>query len=61
MSQELITKYCKRCDVKFQFGDMDKPLNGQMARKYCDTCKVLQNREYARNKYIATKIKKIIV
>ena len=38
----MITKTCIRCNEKFQFGDMDKSLNGQMHRKYCDACKILQ-------------------
>ena len=41
---ELITKYCKRCNDKFMYGDMNKSLVGQMTRKYCDDCITLQHR-----------------
>jgi late competence protein required for DNA uptake (superfamily II DNA/RNA helicase) len=51
MIVEQITKYCKRCNIKFKFGDMDKSLQGQMARKYCDNCIVLQQVDYIAKSY----------
>ena len=44
----LITKICVRCDKQFEYGDMNKSLRGQMTRKYCDQCKILQHRDESR-------------
>jgi len=38
-------KICKRCNENFTYGDITKSLRGQMTRKYCDGCIVLQHRE----------------
>ena len=46
--RELITKVCIRCDKEFEYGDMNKSFRGQMTRKYCDQCKVLQHRDESR-------------
>jgi hypothetical protein len=49
-----LLKICKRCNKSFHYGDFNKSLQGQMTRKYCDKCKVLQHqdesREYQRQK-----------
>ncbi len=46
-------KYCIRCDNIFYYGNFNKSLRGQMTRKYCDDCIILQHRdesrEYQRN------------
>jgi hypothetical protein len=52
---EPITKTCIRCSEKFQFGDMTKALSGQMTRKYCDSCRVLQRKENGRNEWLKKK------
>jgi hypothetical protein len=36
---------CKECGIKFDYGDIDKPLSGQMTRKFCDLCKIQRHRE----------------
>jgi len=41
----LITKSCVRCSKEFEYGDMNKSLRGQMTRKYCNPCKILQHRD----------------
>ena len=41
----LITKSCVRCNKEFEYGDMNKSLRGQMTRKYCNPCKILQHRD----------------
>ena len=38
-------KICKRCNRDFTYGDITKSLRGQMTRKYCDECIVLQHRD----------------
>jgi hypothetical protein len=43
-----ITKKCIRCKCMFQYGDMDKSLCGQMTRRYCNVCKILQHKDEAR-------------
>lgn len=52
---EQITKYCKRCKGKFMYGDMSKTLRGQMSRKYCDDCNVLQNKDNSRSEWVRRK------
>jgi len=51
-----ITKYCKRCKVKFMYGNMDIALSGQMSRKYCDDCIILQSKDYSKNEYAKKKV-----
>ena len=43
-----MTRKCVRCSISFQYGDMDKSLRGQMTRRYCIMCKVLQHRDESR-------------
>tara|TARA_R110002096_G_scaffold318234_1_gene512644 strand:- start:164 stop:349 length:186 start_codon:yes stop_codon:yes gene_type:complete len=50
-----ITKYCKRCKGKFMYGDMSRTLQGQMSRKYCDECNILQGEDHRRNEYARKK------
>ena len=38
-------KICKRCNENFTYGDITQSLRGQMTRKYCDACIVLQHRD----------------
>ena len=45
---EKMTRGCVRCHKLFQYGDMNKSLRGQMTRRYCDMCKILQHRDEAR-------------
>jgi hypothetical protein len=52
---EPITKHCIRCTKKFQYGDMTKALSGQMSRKYCDTCRILQRKENGHNEWLKQK------
>tara|TARA_B110000495_G_scaffold92657_1_gene80050 strand:- start:135 stop:368 length:234 start_codon:yes stop_codon:yes gene_type:complete len=48
MTVDKICRACVRCKKIFHYGDMDASLRGQMTRKYCTTCKVLQHRDEAR-------------
>ena len=45
---EKMTRGCVRCHKLFQYGDMNKSLRGQMTRRYCDMCKILQHRDESR-------------
>jgi len=45
---EPLMKYCMRCSDKFYYGDFNKSLRGQMTRKYCDECIILQHRDESR-------------
>ena len=45
---EKMTRDCVRCHKLFQYGDMNKSLRGQMTRRYCDMCKILQHRDESR-------------
>lgn len=40
-----LKKYCIRCKQGFKYGDWNKSLRGQMTRKYCDQCNILQHRD----------------
>jgi len=48
MSEQLL-KYCKRCRKEFEYGDMNKSLRGQLTRKYCNKCIILQHRDESRD------------
>lgn len=43
-----ITRGCVRCHNLFQYGDLTKSLRGQMTRKYCDNCIILNHRDESR-------------
>ena len=45
---EKMTRDCVRCHKLFQYGDMNKSLRGQMTRRYCYMCKILQHRDESR-------------
>jgi len=47
-TESRMTRKCIRCKNIFQYGDMNKSLRGQMTRRYCVGCKVLQHRDEAR-------------
>ena len=48
MTVSKVCRGCIRCKKLFHYGNMDISLRGQMTRKYCDVCKVLQHRDEAR-------------
>ena len=48
MTVSKLYRACVRCKKLFHYGNMDISLRGQMTRKYCLTCKVLQHRDEAR-------------
>ena len=48
MTVDKMCRECIRCKKLFHYGNMDISLRGQMTRKYCLTCKVLQHRDEAR-------------
>jgi hypothetical protein len=37
------------------YGDMSRTLQGQMSRKYCDECNILQGEDHRRNEYARKK------
>ena len=48
MTVDKICRGCIRCKKLFNYGNMDISLRGQMTRKYCNECIVLQHRDESR-------------
>ena len=48
MTVDKMCRACVRCKKLFHYGNMDISLRGQMTRKYCSACKVLQHRDESR-------------
>ena len=60
MTVDKICRECIRCKNLFNYGNMDISLRGQMTRKYCNECIVLQHRDeskkYQRRKKLNMRI-----
>ena len=48
MTVDKICRGCIRCKKLFNYGNMDISLRGQMTRRYCNECIVLQHRDESR-------------